>query len=269
MRSRRDYPRVLEVTPSHPAIPDRDQRRLLGANDGSPLSRGARRRIRRAVEQSTVSVIATCRVPAPDDSDSSPEEETNDRLRAGGDLSATVVPANIPSAMDDSPLASSTTSHSRVGGVFSATSFRQMVRTPAEIFTLETSWAAIASLDLPADIDDTWDMDLVLLSTVPDPSNLAETARHASRLLDAFSTGATPPVAGALSNNQQRLLSAALTSILSITQDDRVHAAVQTDALPVLDNIPDGTCVVCFEHPVDRVLVPCGHLVLCAVCIGF
>lgn len=155
---------------------------------------------------------------------------------------------------------------------------------PADVTALERSWAPIpARRDTTADID-SWDTDLVLLATVPDSSNVGETARHASRLLDAFSTGATPPVAGSLSTTQQRLLSAALTSILAITPARRVGTAAQTDPTPSsvddasqtdplphpvdLTTRPDATCVVCLARVVNTVLVPCWHMALCVVCIS-
>lgn len=143
---------------------------------------------------------------------------------------------------------------------------------PADLSALESAWAQVPTHDLAAEID-TWDTDQVLLGIVPDPSNVGETARHASRLLDAFTTDAIPPMAGALSAIQQRLLSTALTTILSITQDSRVDTAAQTDPLPPppvpvdVSLRPDAACVVCLERVVDTVLVPCWHLVLCAVSI--
>lgn len=72
---------------------------------------------------------------------------------------------------------------------------------PADVYTLENNWAPMLPRD-PTAVTDSWSTDLVLASTVPDPSNLGETARRASVLLDAFSTSLTPPVAGALSVTQ-------------------------------------------------------------------
>lgn len=168
----------------------------------------------------------------------------------------------------------------------------------ADVSSLEDSWAPVPPHhDSTADID-SWDPDLVLLATVPDRSDIGETARHTSRLLEAFSHGATPPVPGAFTTTQQRLLSAALMSILAIMPDRCVDAAAQSDPPPSSVNTatttdplpsmvdtaaetdplppsvdltmrPDATCVVCFTRIANTVLAPCWHLVLCAVCICF
>lgn len=151
---------------------------------------------------------------------------------------------------------------------------------PADVSPLESSWSpAAASHDATHDID-SWDTDLVLLATVPDPTDISETVRHAIRLLSAF-TSAVPPIAGGLSVNQQRLLSAALAALLANvpaspvdggTQTDGppagIHAVAQTDPLlPLVDLSmrPDSTCVVCFTRMTNTVLAPCWHLVLCLV----
>lgn len=151
----------------------------------------------------------------------------------------------------------------------------------ADISAVLSTWAPEPpGHDDNADID-SWDTDLVLLASAPNHSDLGATARHAARLLDAFSTGGTPPAAGALTSIQQRLLSAALTAILTITSDHRVDAAAQTDPAPsavdsaaqtdpapILVNLamrPDSTCVVCFLRLADTVLAPCWHLALCTV----
>lgn len=126
----------------------------------------------------------------------------------------------------------------------------------------------------PTAVTDSWSTDLVLVYTVPDPSNLGETARRASVHLDAISTSPTPSVAGALSVTQQFLLSTALMLILAITQDRLVDATAQTDPFPpppVLVDVtvrPDATCLVCYARLVNTALVQCWHLVLCAVSIG-
>lgn len=152
---------------------------------------------------------------------------------------------------------------------------------PADISALVNTWAPEPpGHDDTADID-SWDTDLVLLASAPNHSDLGATARHAARLLDAFSAGATPPAAGALTSIQQRLLSAALTAILTITSDRRVDAAAQTDParaavdsaaqtdpVPIPADLamrPDSTCVVCFLRLADTVLAPCWHLALCTV----
>ncbi|KAL0632883.1 hypothetical protein Q9L58_008225 [Maublancomyces gigas] len=168
----------------------------------------------------------------------------------------------------------------------------------ADVSSLEDTWAPVAPYhDSTANID-SWDPDVVLLATVPDRSDIGDTARYASRLLEAFSHGATPPVPGAFTTTQQRLLSAALTSILAIMPDRCVDAAAQSDPFPSSVNTattteplpsmvdtaaetdplppsvdltmrPDATCVVCFTRMANTVLAPCWHLVLCAVCICF
>lgn len=136
-----------------------------------------------------------------------------------------------------------------------------------EVSALEHTWALSPPPNLSADIDP-WDTDLILLSEVPDRSNLLETARHTARLLDAFSNAAYPPVPGAMTAVQERLLTTALTSILAIAQEFHVNATMESDADEVALR-PDAACVVCYVRVVDTVLTPCSHLVLCAVCMGF
>lgn len=247
--------------------------------------------------------------PAVDDGE--PVEVTSETLRAGGDFSATSSTAIIPSAVDDlwtdEYETEPTHNEGDIGLSFPAVDdwaedddgpsytnhwgyyYRPhrptgpQIGGPADISSLESGWEPIPPpRDVTTDIN-SWDTDIVLLSTLPDPSDIGETARHASRLLEAFSTGAIPLVAGALSTTQQRLLSAALTLILAITPDNRVNAATQTDPPPPpvdtsaqtdplpppvdLAMRPDSTCVVCFTRMATTVLAPCWHLVLCAVCI--
>lgn len=143
----------------------------------------------------------------------------------------------------------------------------------ADVAALERIWGVAPTPDRVAEIDD-WNTDSILLSTVPDHSNLKETADHAARLLDAFANGRTPPVAGSLTTTQRGLLSAVRTSVLAITHDHLIDAAAQTDPLPPppvpvdLTMRPDSTCMVCFSRLVDTVLMPCWHLVLCGVRIG-
>lgn len=373
------------MTPSHPALRSPHQ----GANSGISLSRGERRRNRRLLEMSISSNLSTCRVPLPEDSP--PIEATG-----GWSWTDVYSLADIADAADYSPPAESGISLSRAVGDFSATTFRDLVRAPAQerirgpvespggiiqssfqsnisptqrlklvqqymerqrretqvitnppqtvereaalvrpshdglgiwggvpyiptaahdgwsalrvvpsvptaehdgptftnewgyynmlqrqvgprtggpadISALENSWGPTPpSGDQDVDIN-SWDTDLVLLSTATDLSNLGETARHASRLLEAFSASSTPPMAGSLSSTQQRLLAAALSSILAITPGHRTDGAPQTNPLPLPVDLamrPDATCVVCYERLANTVLVPCWHLVLCAVCFG-
>lgn len=141
----------------------------------------------------------------------------------------------------------------------------------ADVSALERSWGVIPVPDPPDDAD-AWNTDRFLLSTVPHPSNITHTARHAALLLDAFNTSRTGSVSEPVTSPiQQELLEAALTAILAITRARRVDVAVQTDPLPAppapvdVTMRPDSTCIVCFGRLVDTVLMPCWHLVLCAV----
>lgn len=268
-------------------------------------SRSAKRRIRRTIKETTGSNIATCFTPLPD-------EATGDVSQALRDHSPTNISVSVGPSVELSggvmvPIESSSSSlpigttrlpfpdpameelfqqfvADRRRTVAAARLVRSLdgctpdrpggpqVGCPADVSALERSWALMPPVEISPYVN-TWDNDLVLLSTIPDPSNLGETARHASRLLKAFSTGPTPPVAGALTPIQQRLLSTAQSSILAMTADNRVDAALQTDPLPPppppvdISMRPDSTCVVCFSRLVDTVLMPCWHLVLCGVCM--
>lgn len=143
----------------------------------------------------------------------------------------------------------------------------------AEISALERSWALLPPRD-PTTVIDAGGADLALFSIAADPVNISDLARHTSRLADAFSHGASPAVPGAISAVQQRLLTAALTSILALTREVRVHAALENEALeplPVADDValrPNSACVVCYVRLADMVLMPCWHLVLCWVWIN-
>lgn len=295
------------MPPSSHASPTRHPGQTSVVNTArTGFSRSARRRFRRASGGSTGRKIETCWTPLPDDSP--PTDATRDLSRNVGDFSATsfmggVRPVAKEQVRDHGTYSVQTkrvlvqlspAQQQRQFKRVLAARDRQLVANDqrsqanireeatrrrargaggeADVSALERRWGVLPLRSLSGDVD-IWDTNLILLSTVPDPNSLVETASHASRLLDAFSTGATPPVTGALSTTQQQLLSTALTTILQITDNPNAHAdaVVQTDPLPPPVDVtmrPDATCVVCFVRLVDTVLVPCWHLVLCEVCIG-
>lgn len=135
----------------------------------------------------------------------------------------------------------------------------------ADITALERTWTD----SVPAAIvTDFWATDPDLLFSVPNPSNMSETALHASLLLATFAyDNPTPDVTPA----QRELLTDALKSVLTITRQIRVHSALVNDILdplPVDDDValrPDSGCVVCYERVADMVLMPCSHLTVCEV----
>lgn len=139
---------------------------------------------------------------------------------------------------------------------------------PADISALEYTWARPPPSDTIPLIDP-WDTDLALLAFVPDRNDLLESARHTSRLLEAFANAGSPD---SISNVQHRLLTTAVTTILSISREVRVQSALGGDTLHTLPGMdedllkPDSPCIVCYDRIADTVLVPCCHLVLCAVC---
>lgn len=110
--------------------------------------------------------------------------------------------------------------------------------------------------------------------TAPDPSNTLGTALHASHLLLLFSRAWPAPDPAAITTVQRGQLTAALTSILTITREVRVHdtgVGKRLSALPVGDDVAlvlDSSCIVCYARVADMVLVPCWHLILCGVCIS-
>lgn len=137
----------------------------------------------------------------------------------------------------------------------------------ADISALECTWAPRPPSD-PITLIDPWDTDLALLAFVPDRNDLRESARHTSRLLDAFANAGSP---GSISTVQHRLLTTAVTTILAISREVRVQSVLGGDALHTLPGMdedllkPDSPCIVCYDRIADTVLVPCCHLVLCAV----
>ncbi|KAL0631878.1 hypothetical protein Q9L58_009263 [Maublancomyces gigas] len=134
----------------------------------------------------------------------------------------------------------------------------------AMIAALERTWAVVPPT--PTVIDD-WTE-----HAASTHSSLAETAGRASRLLDAFAR-ATPDV-GAITAVQRSQLTGALTALLSITREVRVHAALANETLehlPVADDVelrPDSACIVCYTRLAEIVLLPCSHLTLCEVWIS-
>lgn len=345
VRTTNDYPRALEVTPSHPLFPAAQQGRIPVVNLSGRLSSSARRRLRRTIKETTGSNIATCHTPLPDERASwtiggpsatpatpsvrpvvehlslAERWERSKLLSPAerGELYSLLSPAEqeewfklfvedrrsqVALARRTTNLEEETLGLSRGASSGRSVTARQLSALPvvasnndifywhnyglvsrprglqaggpADVSALESSWALMTPID-PTTAIDTCDTDLELLSTITDPSDVAETARHASRLLDAFSSG---NIEGPLSSTQQRLLSTALTSILALTHDrvdtaaqtdplpPPVDAAAQTDPLPPPVDVsmrPDATCVVCFSRLVDTVLMPCWHLVLCGV----
>lgn len=258
------------------------------------LSSSARRRIRRTIKETTGSNLATCHIPLPDERADRPSaapvpvqlspEELDERFRLFVVARRAQVAlqrgmrnpeeAALGQSLDISSGRSISARPQPAQAVVVAyynwdffgmanTPRRLQAGGPADVTALENSWALMPPVD-PTNAIDTWDTDLELLSVIVDPSDIAETARHASRLLDAFSNSDTN---GDLSSTQQRLLSTARTAILALTHAS-VDTAAQTDPLPPPVDVsmrPDATCVVCFARVVDTVLVPCWHLVLCGV----
>ncbi|KAL0636941.1 hypothetical protein Q9L58_004044 [Maublancomyces gigas] len=145
----------------------------------------------------------------------------------------------------------------------------------AEIIALERTWDPTPPTVI-TDFDD-WSVDEnrpYTSLTAPDPSNILGTAIHASNLLVSFSRAWPFPVPAAITAVQRGQLTAALTSILTITREVRVHdsgVGERLSALPVGDDLAlvlDSACIVCYACVADTVLVPCWHLMLCAVCVS-
>lgn len=143
----------------------------------------------------------------------------------------------------------------------------------AEINALERTWGPTPPTAV-TDMDD-WSTDENLSPslTAPNPSNIIETALHASRLLVAFSRAWPAPVAASITAVQRGQLTTALTSILTITREVRVHDSSVGEPLhplPVADDVAfvvDSACIVCYARVADTLLVPCNHLMLCGVCV--
>lgn len=136
----------------------------------------------------------------------------------------------------------------------------------AMIAALERTWDVVPPT--PVVIDDWTD------HPAPIRSSLAETAGLASRLLDAFARATPSPYVGAITAVQESQLTGALTALLSITREIRVHAALANktlENLPVADDVelrPDSACIVCYTRLAEIVLLPCSHLTLCEVWIS-
>lgn len=142
----------------------------------------------------------------------------------------------------------------------------------ADIAALERTWDLASPPDPASSVDDST-TDSAFDTATPDSSDLAGTARHAARLLDAFSRTSLPPVVVGITTVQKRLLTTVLTSVLTLTREARVQAALANEsleALPVAEDValrPDSACVVCYARLAEMVLMPCWHLTLCEVWI--
>lgn len=145
----------------------------------------------------------------------------------------------------------------------------------AEITALERTWGSTPPTAVTDFHDWSVDENQPFTSlTAPDPSNILRTALHASHLLVSFSRARPTPVPAAITGVQRAQLTAALMSILTITREVRVHDSGiggRLGALPVADDVAlvlDSACIVCYARVADTVLVPCWHLMLCAVCVS-
>lgn len=147
---------------------------------------------------------------------------------------------------------------------------------PALINAIEQIWCLEQSIGAAqnsnSDIYD-WGGNTPPFSIASTPLNLGQTAEHASLLLDVFSR-VKPVDDRQLTVVQKRLVTTALTSVLSITRQLRLLAVSANEPLELLEPLPVGDdialkidvgCVVCYERVADMVLMPCRHLTLCEV----
>lgn len=93
----------------------------------------------------------------------------------------------------------------------------------------------------------------------PKPHDLSTAALSASSLLTAFAAASLPPN-GRLNPVQKQRLDAALVALLAIRANVSERYDVQGEDLTV-----DAGCVICYAEVVDTVLMPCRHMVVCAV----
>lgn len=93
----------------------------------------------------------------------------------------------------------------------------------------------------------------------PQPHDLSSAALSASSLLTTFAAASL--ASGRRFNlTEQQRLDAALTALLRIRANVSEQYPVQSEELTV-----DAGCIVCFVEVVDMVLMPCRHMIACAV----
>lgn len=151
----------------------------------------------------------------------------------------------------------------------SASSRLQSDNRPAVNGSLLAAIEQVWELEQTADTDN----DRPPFSAPSDPSNLSQVAEHASLLLDIFSR-VKPVDDRQLTAVQKRLITTALASVLTITQQLRILEVSANEPLNALLDAHDDAlnvysgCVVCYARVADMLMMPCRHLTLCEVCAG-
>lgn len=140
---------------------------------------------------------------------------------------------------------------------------------PRRMAAVERVWELEHRPDAPSTQPTDWDV------AGPSFDDLGATADFASLLLDVFSR-VKPVDDNQLTAVHTQLVTKALVAVLELTKHVRRLDAAAGRAddgmrpLPLPDDPAlsvNAACVVCYAAVADRLLMPCRHLALCAVCI--